>query len=361
MNNTHKNIIDDMAKVGFFIEEQCDMPKTEFKVFVTNNSRPLVHIHIKHKEEEKFVCVEFNSAEYFIHNKYIYTLTNTEAKAFDTFLKLPYKYAQTFLLGEIKFKVETYWEYAIYQWILENNNSDDNLGLKVDKNGFVIFPKQPDYSKLNNIEHKHSTKIIQDNKDDFEIFDPNKKPYTIEEEVLAERLSYLIQNFIVDDKNNGDFTHNHNLLDRFIQHCIAGDPNKKSKRTHIYYDFNNKDKFRVYSNNVLKKVLDTNHKISSISKVNVLTNELKNLFKGNYEIFFYRSSGFYNKQERVKIGLHSFSSNVTTNYTNAKTIDLLILDSCDKLIDIYPIDATYFELEFNNILKRPFTLNIIVP
>ena len=67
-------------------------------------------------------------------------------------------------------------------------------------------------------------------------------------------------------------------------------------------------------------MLDTNHKISSISKVNVLTNELKNLFKGNYEIFFYRSSGFYNKQERVKIGLHSFSSNVTTNYTNAVDI-----------------------------------------
>lgn len=360
MNSTQENINNNMAKVGFFSEVQCDMPKTEFKVFVTNDSRPLAHIHVRHKKEEKFVCVEFNSAKYFINGTHCDTFTNMEAKAFDTFLKLPYKYAQTFLIGEIKFKVETYWEYAIYQWELENDNYEDNLGLKVDKDKFVIFPKQPDYSKLNNIELKNNTKIIQDDKDDFEIFDPNKKTHTIEEEILADRLFYLIQNFIIDDENNGNFTHGNNLLDRFIQHCIAGNPNNKSKKSHIYYDFNNKDKFRVYSNNVLKKVLDTNHEISSISKIDVLTKELKNLFKGNYEILFYRSSGFYNKQGRVKIGLHSFSSNVTTNYVNAKTIDLLILDCNNKIIDIYPIDANYFEAEFYSILKRPFRINIIV-
>ena len=51
-------------------------------------------------------------------------------------------------MGNLKFKVETYWHYCIYQWKLENDGLDDNLFLQVDKEGFVIFPEQPDYTQL---------------------------------------------------------------------------------------------------------------------------------------------------------------------------------------------------------------------
>lgn len=150
MKVTKEDRLNEMAKVGFFSEKQGDgQHKTGFKVFVTNDSRPLAHVHITHNTKQKFVCVEFNSAKYFIHSGYPDVFTNKEATEFNEFLKTHYQYAQTFLMGDVKFKVETYWQYAIYQWKLENDGVTDNLDLKVDNDGFVIFPEQPDYSKLN--------------------------------------------------------------------------------------------------------------------------------------------------------------------------------------------------------------------
>lgn len=195
---------------------------------------------------------------------------------------------------------------------------------------------------------------------DIGVYDPNKKPHTMEEQKLAEELFNLIEDLIVDDTIDEQFTSDKNLLTHFKQHCIAGDLSKKSTRTNIYYDFNNKDKFRLYSDRVLKKVLNTKHEIVSISKVDVLTKELENLFKGNYEILFYRSCGFYNTHGIVRIGLHSFSSNVTTNYIGNNTIDLLVMDSDNDIITIYPIDAHYFETKFNSILRNHSKSNMQV-
>ena len=141
----------EMATIGQFMQKVGDTKgKTGFKVFVTNDNRPLSHIHIIEKDEvNKKICVEFsNPPKYFIHDVYTDIFSKKEKEAFNKFLSTPYKYAQTFTMGNLKFKVKTYWHYCIYQWKLENDGLVDNLFLQVDEEGFVIFPEQPDYTQL---------------------------------------------------------------------------------------------------------------------------------------------------------------------------------------------------------------------
>ena len=149
-----EDYICEMAKIGFFNEKVGDSEhKTGFKVFVTNDSRPLAHIHIISQNKEKKVCVRCDKEpRYFVHKGYPDKFTNKEAIEFNNFLKSKYKYPQVFLMGDMKFNVQTYWEYTIYQWKLENDDNIDNLPLKTDKDGFVIFPKQPNYAQINNNE-----------------------------------------------------------------------------------------------------------------------------------------------------------------------------------------------------------------
>ena len=141
----------EMATIGQFMQKVGDSQnKTGFKVFVANDSRPLSHILIVEKDgKQKRVCVEFsNPPQYFKHGGYPDTFTTDESKEFNMFLQSPYKYPQTFKMGKMKFNVQTYWEYCIYQWKLENDGVEDNMSLKVDEKGFVIYPPQPDYTKL---------------------------------------------------------------------------------------------------------------------------------------------------------------------------------------------------------------------
>jgi hypothetical protein len=143
--------ITEMALIGQFMQKKGDSEgKTGFKVYVTNDSRPLSHIHIVgRKGINKRVCVQFsNPPKYFKHDSYTDEFSLDEAEEFDKFLKQPYKYAQIFKMGKLKFDVKTYWEYCVYQWKLENDGSVDNMHLETDKNGFVIFPKQPNYNEL---------------------------------------------------------------------------------------------------------------------------------------------------------------------------------------------------------------------
>lgn len=162
MNDIEKNINEqlnkeierhafEMATIGQFMQKVGDTDgKTGFKVYVTNDSKPLSHIHIIQKDKiKKKVCVEFsNPPKYFKHDGYEDSFSKEEAEEFNNFLSLPYKYAQVFSMGSLKFDVKTYWDYCIYQWKLENDGSVDNLHLEVDKGGFVIFPPQPNYTQL---------------------------------------------------------------------------------------------------------------------------------------------------------------------------------------------------------------------
>lgn len=157
MRYTDEQIIDmlfqpamEMASIGYFGQKRGDVQcKTGFKVTVTSDGHPQSHMHIYSSALDKRVCVKMTKAAYFAHDKWPHHFTRREAEQFDAFLRTPYKYPQEFKIGKSIYKVETYWDYAIYQWKLENDViKSDDLSVEQDEQGYVVFPEQPDYTKL---------------------------------------------------------------------------------------------------------------------------------------------------------------------------------------------------------------------
>lgn len=125
---------------------------TGFKAFVTSDTGQLPHIHIDQLSgDRKKVCVYMLQPKYFTHAIYPDRFTTKELKEFDTFLRSNYrsKLEGTEPWTGIKYRIQTNWEYAIYQWNIENLMAG-KIDLPVNDDGYVIFPKQPDFTKMEN-------------------------------------------------------------------------------------------------------------------------------------------------------------------------------------------------------------------
>ena len=135
----------EMATVGYFQELKGNKPKGEkLKVFTSDDGYPQVHVHIwdtSTNGKKVSVCVKLDRPEYFIHTTAKDTFTDEQLSAFLKFMKTPYQ-------GPLQYKgakIQTMWDYTVVQWNLEN--SDHLLSIEV-KDGFVITPPMPDYTKL---------------------------------------------------------------------------------------------------------------------------------------------------------------------------------------------------------------------
>ena len=115
---------------------------------VTSDNYPRAHLHCYNQADNKRICIDLTKASYFSHDKWQDRFNKDEAKMLDSFLRSPYKYPQVFRIGDAYYDVQTNWHYAIYQWKLENDGVRDNIPLKIDQDGYVIFPEQPDYTLL---------------------------------------------------------------------------------------------------------------------------------------------------------------------------------------------------------------------
>ena len=76
------------------------------------------------------------------------------------------------------------------------------------------------------------------------------------------------------------------------------------------------------------------------------------MFEGGKTIRFTSSCDFVNKKGPIVICLTSFANDVTTNYQKANTITISILTNRMDTITIYPVDGSYLETKFNNIIKN---------
>ncbi len=143
----------EMATVGRYGQKKGDTKmQTGFKVLVTSDEHPQSHIHIEElvKSNNKLkVCVRMICANYFSHGGWPNKFTQAQAREFDEFLRSPYSNPFEREWQGVKYRITTYWEYAILQWKLENEGMIDDIPLEVDKDGYVIFPEQPDYKLLN--------------------------------------------------------------------------------------------------------------------------------------------------------------------------------------------------------------------
>lgn len=140
----------EMATVGRFGQKKGDAQgKTGYRVLVTSDGHPQSHIHIEGRDNDIKVCVKMTANQYFSHGGWPDKFSVKEARLFDEFLRKPYSKPFERPVGDVMFKITTYWEYAILQWKLENEGTEDDIPLQVDKDGYVIYPKQPDYTLLN--------------------------------------------------------------------------------------------------------------------------------------------------------------------------------------------------------------------
>lgn len=162
----------------------------------------------------------------------------------------------------------------------------------------------------------------------------------------------FMQGFIEKEPLKEEFTSTTSLQLHYDKHCLAGDIEKKSDRYNVYYDFNNIDKYRIYGDKISNSLEISPNRISSLLDFDKMIRYLRKLFEGNYYILFTTSCAFENDKGPVMIGLHAFSSDVTTNYKNQNTLDLIIISPTFKTISLYPVDAYYFKTKFNTIMKK---------
>ncbi|MCM1322907.1 MAG: hypothetical protein NC218_01840 [Acetobacter sp.] len=143
----------EMATVGFYGQKKGDTQyKTGYRVLVTSDGYPQSHIHIEERSNErKHICVKMTESAYFSHGGWPDIMSVADTRDFDAFLRSKFRDPQVLVLNGVKYRIETYWHYAVYQWKAENIGTKDDLPLDIDKDGFVVFPKQPDYRNLNAI------------------------------------------------------------------------------------------------------------------------------------------------------------------------------------------------------------------
>ena len=196
-----------------------------------------------------------------------------------------------------------------------------------------------------NTESEQKTALLDD--DDIDIDWEDVPEYN---SVFAEEVYNCIDSFLNKEDITESFINNNKAKSHFNKHCLAK-TDKKSKRTCVYYDFNELNEYKDYEKQIINGL---NSKsllvISSLGDCESVAKIFRKFFEGNKYLLFTPSCGFHSNNRSISILLYAFSSNVTTNYLqNTITIDIF---RGQTTYTIYPIDASYLEQKLNNIIKK---------
>ena len=192
--------------------------------------------------------------------------------------------------------------------------------------------------------------------DDFDYDDYEDPDYNFNEEIgkdFEKELSIILNDFIRESDNLGEnFTSNGNSNIHYKKHCLGKDRNKVSTRTNVYYDFNDRSKYCEYEKEVSHRINESRNEVASLQDYSLIMKYIRKLFEGDFVINFCNSCGLKNSEGVINMSLLSFSSDVTTNYSKANTIDICIRTGTRRTITLYPVDANYLQNKFNNIIKK---------
>ena len=182
------------------------------------------------------------------------------------------------------------------------------------------------------------------------------EPLTKEQIRIGDELQSFLQSFI-DNENKLDeeYVSTYDLDNHYRWHCLANKVYRKSDSHNVYYDFRNRDKYRIYEEEISDKVNMTPNKIVSLYDTDSVNKHFRKLFEGNYTIKLLTSCGLFSSIGDICFGINSFATNKTQNYTKGNTINILFMTPTGKTISMYPVDAHYFETKFNNILGSSST------
>lgn len=154
-----------------------------------------------------------------------------------------------------------------------------------------------------------------------------------------------------------EFTGRQSENKHFNTHCVGKHKDRRSRRSHVYYDFKDVGQYIEYEKTLNALMHDPNVKIAALLDTELVLESFANLFKGNYSMLFCTPCGLHNEQGDVMLAMRSFANSVTSNYTE-NTVDFMILTRKYKTITLYPVSADYVETKFNNIIKKYTTLNV---
>lgn len=191
---------------------------------------------------------------------------------------------------------------------------------------------------------------------DMDFEDEDSEKITNEEEEFAEEVGSFIQSLIdgevLSDDIGEEFVSENALNNHFNWHCIGKHVDRVSKKGNIFYDFTNKDKYRLYEDKINNAILKSALSVVSLFDTDNVVKGFRKLFEGNIALQFGLSCGFRNDKGPVYVGFYAYSSNVTQNYNGGNTVDLCIISPKGKTVTLYPLDAHYVQTKFNSMIEK---------
>lgn len=190
--------------------------------------------------------------------------------------------------------------------------------------------------------------------DELDIFDQEfDREISKEEFEFGDNIFSILQE-LVDTELTEEFTSNVGLTYHFNRHCIK--PGRRSTRQTVYYDFTDESDYSQYENYLSNETIKiVNNKtglfINDLYDTAKILKAFRKLFEGNKTLVFGLGCGFHNTTGSIRICLHSFAADYTTNYLN-NTIDVLIQAPDNKTISLFAVDANYLENKINSEIRN---------
>ena len=222
--------------------------------------------------------------------------------------------------------------------------------------GGIMFDRD-EWKELNNLDNEQ---LFTENLDDDDIdWDGIVQP-TEEQIAFANEIRKVFQELVDSEVTdiNEEFASRSKLVQHFNKHCIGERGGAQSSRSNVLYDFRyvNQYKERV---DILTSDFDSlrhsqKNMIPSLEEESKVANCFRKFFKGNQYLIIPAREGIERGGKVANLAIHSYSTNVTTNYCGGNTIDLLIFDATitTRTLTLYPVDANYLENKLNNIISK---------
>lgn len=168
---------------------------------------------------------------------------------------------------------------------------------------------------------------------------------------FAQEIFEVINSFLEKDDLVESFRSPKKLDTHFKKHCLAK-RDLTSKRSNIYYDFDNVEDYKEYEQQMLGKISGDNLLIlNSLGDPEEVKNVFRKFFEGGHALLLNASCGFSTENNKSRsILLYAYSTDVTKNYDlNTVSLDAF---SGDTTYTLYPVDANYLEQKLNNIIDK---------
>ena len=192
-----------------------------------------------------------------------------------------------------------------------------------------------------------------DDWDDYE----EDNPITDDQKAFAKEFLGFFQSLIDREEESladvdEEFVSEKSLDVHFAKHCV-GNSGRKSTKRDILYDFTTKKQYSNYEGRLQKSFREGPvDSLNSIFDVDDINEKFRRFFEGDKYILIGAIFGLENNKGPVSLGIHSFSSDVTTNYNGGNTVDICVMNPSLRTITLYALDVQLLKSKLLSIFKR---------